>query len=77
MIIMWFSYSNASQAYRRPARSASGSHWTLHRIFTLRDPTVPVAIGFLAKAPTGETCTAHFSDIKFTPTTLANPRDGS
>ena len=54
-----------------------GKYWTLHRIFTLRNPNVPVAVGLLAQAPTGESCTARFSDIKFTPTTLANPRDGS
>ena len=54
-----------------------GKYWTLHRIFTLRDPNVPVAVGLLAQAPTGESCTVRFSDIKFTPTTLANPRDGS
>ena len=54
-----------------------GKYWTLHRIFTLREPHAPLVVGMLAQAPTGDSCTAHFSQIRFSETTLANPRDGS
>lgn len=54
-----------------------GKYWTLHRIFTLRDPDAPVSVGMLAQAPTGESCTARFSEVTFTETALANPRNGS
>ena len=54
-----------------------GEYWTLHRIFCLRDPQAPMAVGFLAQSPTGETCTAAFAQIQFGEHTLADPRDGS
>jgi regulation of enolase protein 1 (concanavalin A-like superfamily) len=54
-----------------------GKYWTLHRSFTLRDPKAPVSVGMLAQAPTGDTCVARFSQIRFSETTLAAPRDGS
>ena len=28
-----------------------GAYWTLHRVFTLRDPHAAVSVGFLAQAP--------------------------
>ena len=56
-----------------------GNYWTLHRIFTLRDAAknAPLVIGMLAQAPTGESCTARFSHLSFSETSLANARDGS
>ena len=54
-------------------------YWTLHRAFSMRDMTnkVPMSVGFLAQAPVGDSCTAIFSKVEFTETTLGNLRDGS
>lgn len=52
-------------------------YWTLHRAFCMRNPSAPMTIGFLAQAPTGESCTAHFSDVVFSQITLGDLRDGS
>ena len=54
-----------------------GAYWTLHRIFSLREPSAPMSVGFLAQCPTGQACTAAFSDIALHDTTLRDPRDGS
>jgi regulation of enolase protein 1 (concanavalin A-like superfamily) len=54
-----------------------GNYWTLHRAFSLRNPHASTSIGFLAQAPTGESCTASFSQIEWSETTLSNLRDGS
>ena len=54
-----------------------GKYWTLHRLFTLRDPHAPLSVGLLAQAPTGEGCTARFSEIRYAESALADPRDGS
>jgi uncharacterized protein len=54
-----------------------GVYWTLHRVFSLRNPKDHMKVGFLAQCPTGDSCTALFEEIKFTETTLANLRDGS
>ena len=54
-----------------------GKYWTLHRAFSMRDMDAAMSIGFLAQAPTGDSCTANFSDIQFRETTLRNLRDGS
>jgi hypothetical protein len=34
-------------------------------------------VGFLTQSPTGDGCTARFSDVVFVPATLLDPRDGS
>ena len=54
-----------------------GRYWTLHRVFTMRDSLLSVSVGFLAQAPTGPSCTARFSRLAFSYTTLTHPRDGS
>merc|ERR1719221_839183 len=54
-----------------------GRYWTLHRIFTLRDPHAPLSVGLLAQAPIGHSVRARFSQMHFAYTTLAHPRDGS
>lgn len=63
-----------------------GRYWTLHRAFCMRPPpqksgvastSSELAIGFLAQCPTGEACTAMFSDIKYTQSALTDLRDGS
>ena len=55
----------------------SGAYWTLHRYFSPRNPDAPMSVGFLAQAPTGETCTAVFEQITLCEKTLTDPRDGS
>jgi len=54
----------------------AGKYWTLHRAFSMRGGD-PMSVGFLAKAPVGDSCTAIFLEVKFTETTLGNLRDGS
>ena len=55
-----------------------GKYWTLHRAFCMRQAdTSSLSIGFLAQCPTGESCTAMFSDIHYSQTRLADLRDGS
>jgi regulation of enolase protein 1 (concanavalin A-like superfamily) len=55
----------------------AGKYWTLHRAFSMRGDNRPMSVGFLAQAPVGDSCTAIFSEVKFTETTLGNLRDGS
>ena len=55
----------------------NGEYWTLHRAFCMRNPENPMSIGFLSQAPTGEACTARFSNVSFTKTSLENLRDGN
>jgi regulation of enolase protein 1 (concanavalin A-like superfamily) len=57
--------------------SVDGKYWTLHRAFSLRNPNDPMKLGFLAQAPTGESCIAQFSNIQFARSSLVNLRDGS
>lgn len=54
-----------------------GGYWTLHRLFSMRNPDAVMTIGFLAQAPTGTSCTAVFSDIKLTDTGVQDFRDGT
>jgi regulation of enolase protein 1 (concanavalin A-like superfamily) len=51
--------------------------WVLSRLFALRSPALPMSAGFLTQSPTGDGCTATFSDVVFASTTLLDPRDGS
>lgn len=55
--------------------SLDGSLWNLVRYFTL-DGNNPVEVGFLAQSPTGEGCTATFSEIVYLPEKLADIRSG-
>ena len=54
-----------------------GEAWTLTRIFCLREPSAPLSVGFLAQCPTGQACTASFSRVALTETTLRDPSRGS
>ena len=62
--------------YARSALDGTTS-WALSRLFGLRSPALPTRIGFLTQSPTGNGCTAKFSDVVFATTTLLDPRDGS
>jgi regulation of enolase protein 1 (concanavalin A-like superfamily) len=54
-----------------------GAYWTLHRLFSMRNPDAETAVGFLAQSPTGTSCTAVFSDIKMSSGAVQDFRDGS
>jgi regulation of enolase protein 1 (concanavalin A-like superfamily) len=62
--------------YARSALDGTTS-WALSRFFALRSTALPMRVGFLTQSPTGNGCTARFSDVVFAPTTLVNLRDGS
>jgi regulation of enolase protein 1 (concanavalin A-like superfamily) len=55
--------------------SLSGSTWNLVRYFTLGERK-NVEIGFLSQSPTGEGCTASFSEIAFLSQNLSDIRLG-
>jgi regulation of enolase protein 1 (concanavalin A-like superfamily) len=57
--------------------SLDGSTWKLSRLFALRSPTPELNVGFLAQSPTGAGCTARFSNVRFSRTTLLDARDGT
>ena len=57
--------------------SPEGRSWTLTRLFTLRDPSRPTRLGFLAQSPTGPSCSVSFDQLSYAETTLRDPRDGS
>ena len=54
--------------------SHDGARWSLVRHFALDGP---LQAGFLAQSPTGEGCTARFSEIAFTQATLGDIRSGA
>ena len=56
--------------------SANGVTWDLLRLFSL-PASGPVEVGLLSQSPTGQGCVSRFSDIAYTPTALADNRDGS
>lgn len=55
--------------------SADGGHWDFVRHFRLPGEGV-FEIGFVAQSPLGDGCTATFSEIRFSETTLADLRSG-
>ena len=57
--------------------STDGGRWSLVRYFTLGDRADDVAVGFSAQSPTGDGCTATFSDITFRPSLLEDLRSGA
>lgn len=69
----WLRISRTGRAYACHA-STDGGFWHFIRYFALDGP---VAAGFEAQSPTGEGCTATFSEITFHDRGLAELRDGS
>ncbi|MBN1120889.1 MAG: DUF1349 domain-containing protein [Anaerolineae bacterium] len=76
---------DGNQVYLRIARigdtfvfhaSTDGKTWNMIRYFSL-GPVDEVLLGFSSQSPTGETCTASFTEISFAAQTLENLRDGS
>jgi regulation of enolase protein 1 (concanavalin A-like superfamily) len=56
--------------------SADGSFWHFVRLFRLHTDR-DVLAGFLAQAPMGDRCVAHFSDIQYAERPLDDLRNGS
>lgn len=56
--------------------SPDGGRWHLVRHFALGGDG-EVQAGFLAQSPTGEGCTARFTDVRFRPETLVDIRSGA
>jgi hypothetical protein len=55
--------------------SSDVERWRLSRLFRLRDPSAPTAVGFLAQSPTGDGCEVRFDQIRHAPDGLVDPRD--
>lgn len=55
--------------------SHDGARWDLIRFFHLGDDE-QARVGFLAQAPTGESCSVRFSDIRYRETRLEDVRSG-
>jgi len=73
--VVWLRLSRSGGTFAFHA-SLDGTRWQMIRYFTL--PAGPsVLIGLEAQAPTGDRCTATFSDFRYVPAPLANLRDGS
>ena len=66
--------SRLGRAYAFHA-SNEGEQWELIRHFSLSASANP-SVGFLAQSPTGEGCTATFSDVNFQRRTLEDIRSG-
>jgi uncharacterized protein len=71
----WLRVSRIGEVYAFH-HSADGARWSLARLFTL-GPVGDHRVGVSSQSPTGEGLTATFTDVVLTPTTLADPRDGS
>jgi regulation of enolase protein 1 (concanavalin A-like superfamily) len=56
--------------------STDGDFWQFVRYFGLGEGSA-LSVGFEVQSPLGEGCTARFTDVHFSPTTLAELRDGS
>ena len=70
---VWLRVSRIGAAYAYHA-SVDGQRWDLVRHFTLEGAP---QVGLEGQSPTGEGCTVVFDRISFTPTRLAELRDGS
>ena len=69
----WLRIARIGDAYAFHA-SRDGSRWDLVRHFRLE--AASVSAGFEAQSPLGEGCTARFSEIAFTASTLGDIRSG-
>ena len=70
---VWLRIARIGEAYAFHA-SADGQWWNLVRHFRLEGAT---DVGFEAQSPTGDGCTATFTDVGFEQRTLLDIRDGS
>jgi uncharacterized protein len=72
---VWLRIAHIGQAYAFHA-STDGALWQFVRHFAFGDGAA-LSVGFEAQSPLGEGCTARFTDVRFSPSTLADLRDGS
>src|SRR5436305_4192045 len=70
----WLRLARVDRAFAFHA-SRDGRRWELVRFFAL--PGCDVTVGFVAQSPTGEGCTASFTDLAYTDRRLADLRDGT
>lgn len=56
--------------------SLDGQYWRFVRFFTIGE-LANLRLGFAAQSPTGQGCTAHFSEIKFRYGSISDLRDGT
>jgi len=70
---VWLRVARIGEAYAFHA-STDGRWWNLVRYFHLEGAT---EAGFEAQSPTGEGCTATFTDVRLEQRTLLDIRDGS
>jgi uncharacterized protein len=74
---LWLRITRSGRAWAFHA-SVDGSWWRLLRYFALDAPGGELArVGFLAQSPAGESCTATFDQITYSPGAPKNLRDGS
>ncbi len=71
----WLRISRTAEVYVFH-HSADGASWSLLRIFTI-GPVQGHRVGVGVQSPLGEGLTGHVGELRLTPTTLADPRDGS
>jgi regulation of enolase protein 1 (concanavalin A-like superfamily) len=71
---VWLRIARLGAAYAFHA-STDGKRWQFVRHFRL-GATHPAEVGFEAQSPLGHGCTAHFSDIVYSPDSPEDLRDG-
>jgi hypothetical protein len=72
---VWLRIAHIGRAYAFHS-STDGASWQFVRYFAFGEGAV-LSVGFEAQSPLGEGCTARFTDVRFSPTTLTELRDGS
>jgi regulation of enolase protein 1 (concanavalin A-like superfamily) len=72
--VVWLRVSRCGGGYAFHA-SVDGTWWEFVRQFSLSDVQPDLGLG--VQSPTGEGLTARFTTISLTPTTLADPRNGT
>jgi uncharacterized protein len=72
---VWLRIARIGRAYAFHA-STDGDFWHFVRYFTFGPEALP-STGFEAQSPLGEGCTVRFSEVHFSPATLADLRDGA
>lgn len=70
----WLRISRSGEAFAFHV-STDGLSWNLLRVFSLPAPGA-VELGLVAQAPVGDGCTVRFSDFKYVPEPLEDPRSG-
>jgi uncharacterized protein len=72
---VWLRIAHIGRAYAFHA-STDGASWQFIRYFAFEEGAA-LSTGFEVQSPLGEGCTARFTDLRFSPVTLTELRDGS